>query len=84
MQTISGFLERYKNFTTPPLAAARAVQRAIAEILGIRISEASIAVKNGRAEISTSSLEKTEILLNKEKILAHTRTAVGGSVREIR
>jgi hypothetical protein len=84
MQTIGGFLERYKNFMTPPLAAARAVQRAVADTLGITIKEDAIQVKNGRADITTSSLEKTEILLNKEKILAHARASIGDSVREIR
>ena len=84
MNSIGGFLDRYKNFIPPPLVAARAVRAALFEILGIAVAEEAIKVRNGRADISAASLEKAEILMHKDKILAHTRTVMGDSVRELR
>lgn len=84
MNEIRSFLERYKNYVAPPLSAARAVRAALQDILGISVGERAITVKNGRADISIDSLQKTEVLMHKETILAKVRTTVGDSVREIR
>ena len=84
MNSIGGFLERYKNFVPPPLIAARAVRDAIQRTLGIEVREDSVHVSRGRASVGTSALEKTEILLNKEKILAQANTVLGDAIKEIR
>ncbi|MGH7141776.1 MAG: hypothetical protein ACREGH_04050 [Minisyncoccia bacterium] len=84
MQGIGGLLERYKNFSTPPLAAARAVSRAILGVVGITVAEKAIAVKNGVASVSGNGVEKAEILLNKKVILDRVAQEVGGAVRDLR
>ena len=84
METIGGFLERYKNFVPPPLAAARAVRDAISEALGIEVAAEAIVVKNGSASVMTEALHKTEILLNKDRVLIAARTKIGDGVRDIR
>jgi hypothetical protein len=84
MNSIQGLLERYKNFVPPARAASRAVASAVKEIVCIDVAEEHIAVRGGRADISISAIEKTEILLNKEAILANAQKRIGGAVREIR
>jgi hypothetical protein len=84
METIGGFLERYKNFIPPPLAAARAVRAAILEVLGIGVAENAIKVRSGKADVGVGPIEKSEILMHKDKILTHTRNIVGDTVRDIR
>ena len=84
MEGITRLLERYKNFITPPAAAARAVRTAIAATLHIELPEGAIKVRSGIASVQADALYKTEILLNKDAIIAHTRTLVGDAVRDIR
>ena len=83
MQTISGFLERYKNFVPPRLAASRAVRAAVITVVGIDVGEKGVTLQNGRAAISTSGLQKTEILMHKGEILAAARAQIGDSIREL-
>ena len=84
MQTIGSFLDRYKNFVTPPVAAARAVCGAIQQATGVRLQESQVRVQNGNAYLTAPGIIKSEIILNKKAILEASQSAIGGTIRDIR
>ena len=84
MQTIGSFLDRYKNFIPPPIAAARAVCGAIEQVIGARIHETQVRIQNGNAYLTAHGIIKSEIILNKKAILAAAQSAVGGTIQDIR
>ncbi len=84
MRRVGVLLDRYRNFTPPPLAAARALRGAIMETLGILIHERSIRVHHNRADILAEGIEKTEIILHKAQILSRTKSQVGDGIQDIR
>ena len=84
MQTIGSFLDRYKNFLPPPIAAARAVCGAIQQTIGVRLQEAQVRVQNGNAYLTAPGIIKSEIILNKKAILEAAQSAIGGTIRDIR
>lgn len=84
MNGIGAFLERYKNFVPPRLAASRAVRAAIQEIVGVDVGEKDVTIQNGCALIRTEGLQKAEIIMRKEEVLAAVRVKIGDSVKNIR
>lgn len=83
MRTLSSFLERFRDFTPPSLAVARAVVRSLREILGITISESAVTFSHGVVRLSLGGAQKTEVILHKDELLAALRPLVGDSVRDI-
>jgi len=84
MQTIGTFLNRYLNFTPPPIAAARAVCAAIQEKVGITLGETQVRVQHGVAYITAPGIIKSEIMLNKKAILESAQSPLGPIIRDIR
>ena len=81
---IGDFLARFKNFTPPTRAVARAVSSAIKSVLDVDIFEKEIRVAHGIAHISRCGVVKSEILLNKDAILTAARVDVGDSLKELK
>ena len=83
MNGISGFLKKYLDFTPPEKATARAVAKALEEILHIPFSEKAVSVRNQEAFVSIEGVVKSEIIFRKKEILSRVNELIGGSLLDV-
>ena len=69
MQILSSFLDKFKNLKDPKRDRVEIAQ-IISEIVGEQIDESAVNEKNGVVFLQIPSMLKTQIFMNKEKILA--------------
>jgi len=70
MQSIKDFLQRFKNFTPPERVVRRAVVEVVKNECGIALADKEVMVQDSVVYIRTSPAVRSEIILNKARLLA--------------
>lgn len=69
MKLVGDFLSRFKNLTPPNDSIKNALVESLAEILGVSVSKNAIRLAQNTAFVSTSSVIKNTIQINRGRVL---------------
>ncbi len=70
MNNLEGFLKKFRLIVGARESERSAVSDVLTSVLGVKLSEDSIVIKNKTISINCSPIIKSQIFLNKSKILA--------------
>ncbi len=85
MQKITNFLQRFKGIALPNERERTAILTVIKKEVGIDLNLKDITVRNSIAYIKATGIARSEIFLNKRKILSELEKVIlPGKVIEIR
>ena len=75
---IEKYLERFKNITLPDEAVRKAVVGAILAEMNINIEFKDVSIKNHVAYVKGDPTTRSELFLNKKRILSKLKTVADG------
>lgn len=87
MKKVSEYLTLFRKLTPPHRAIKRSTTQIIKQQLGITLSEHDVGVRAGIVYVSAPSVLKSEISLNKERLVTLINKNLGSSefaVKDIR
>jgi len=80
---ISSFLSRFERLTPPERSIKKAFQDIAKEVLGVTVHEKEMSIRGGVLYINTNSVLKSEIVINKARILRDLSEKLSNSKRLI-
>lgn len=78
MDRVGNYLEKFKKLAAPHEEVRKILSQAIEGVAGIKIEARDISVRGTVAYIGVAAALKSEIFLNKKKILGSSGLSVGG------